>query len=420
MIAPRVPSLRRNVLYSTFANGFFALTQWGIVIVSAHLGTAADVGVITVVTALVTPIFMFAQMAMRDGHSVDDLNEFTRADYIALRIVTSTVAVGVVAVVVFIYLAPAGAVMQATAASFAAVKLMGAQANMNHGIFQRAERLDYVALSLISRGFFGLISFSVCYLSTGNLALAFLAQGLIWWVCLYAVDLHFLNRLQARVTFHDVLNVSPRQVIKLAGWMLPLGLAVFLMVASTSVPKLVLGRNADLTVVGIFGAIAYINVALDTISGAIGTASAARLRRLYRDGQRNRFLRMNIRLALLSASLGGAMWLAALLYGGQILKLLYGDEYARGDIFQVAILAAALRVSAAPLQFAMNAGQAFWRRMGNSGFTFVVSLVSSVALIPSHGAVGAAWAMVIPAAVNLALTAFSTVRIVKDMPSLRP
>jgi O-antigen/teichoic acid export membrane protein len=415
MTSAAKPSLRSNTLYSAAANGVFGLTQWAMVIVVARLGTTAEVGVITVITALITPIFMFAQMAMRDGHSVDDLEEFTRADYVALRVVSSFAALALSGLVIFTYLPSSGSLAQGSAAAFALVKLMGAQTNMNHGIFQRAERLDYVALSIISRGIFGLAAFAAAYWATGMLALAFLAEALAWWICLWTVDRRFLNVLHAHVSWRTAMAVPWRRITKLAQWMLPLGVAIFLMTAAASVPRLVLERYVDLSVVGIFGAIAYINVALNTVSSAIGTASAARLRRLYREGAKKRFLRLSVKLTLLSGALGVLIWLAALIIGKSVLQVLYGSDYARSDIFQLAILAAALRITAAPLQFAMTAGQAFWRRLSNNSMTFLVAVVASFALIPTQGAVGAAWAMVIPSAISLVLTALAFVQVTKQI-----
>ena len=411
------PSMHHNVVYASLGGALFALTQWGIVVVVARLGSPVEVGVVTVVTALVTPIFLFAQMGMRDGHSVDDLDRFTRADYLALRLVSSLMAVGIIGVLIFTYLVPSGVLVQATAAAFALVKLFGAQTNMNHGIFQRAERLDFVAISMISRGLLGLLAFAVCYWWTRSLVLAFLAEALAWWLCQWAVDRRLLQRLNAHVPMREVLAVSPQRMLQLARWMFPLGLAIFLMAASASVPRLVLERHVELALVGIFGAIAYVNVALNTVSGAIGTAAAARLRRLYRQGARRRFLRLSVQLTLLSAALGGALWMVAFLAGDIILQLLYGAEYAHRELFQIAIFAAALRITASPLQFALTAGQAFWRRMSNNSLTFLVAIAASLLLIPSLGVIGAAWALVVLSAANLLLTLIAFTQVLARIPS---
>ena len=47
----------------------------------------------TLALALVTPLFFLTSMGMRDVHSVDDLDAFSRADYVAVRMFGSLFAV---------------------------------------------------------------------------------------------------------------------------------------------------------------------------------------------------------------------------------------------------------------------------------------------------------------------------------------
>jgi O-antigen/teichoic acid export membrane protein len=270
---------------------------------------------------------------------------------------------------------------------------------------------------MLSRGLLGFLAFALCYWETRSLPISFLAEAAAWWLCLRLVDQPLLDRLQARVPLGQIIKVPPAEIAKLALWNLPLGLAIFLMLSSASVPNLVLERERGLAALGVFGAIAYINIALNTFSSAIGTASAARLRRLYRTGARARFLRLSLRLTLLAASIGAALWLAALFVGEWALNLLYGPEFVQGQLLQIALLAAALRITAAPLQFSMTAGQAFKRRMKNNALTFVVALAASLALIPRFGASGAAWTLVALSAVNLILTINSFRLVLSRIPS---
>lgn len=392
---PSPLSLRRNVFYAAIAQGVFALSQWGIIIITAQLGTVEQVGIITLVTALITPIFMLAQMAMRDGHSVDDLDRFSRADYVALRLYASIAALIVSGLLILTYLQPSGMQAQYSALAFALVKLAGAQMNMNHGIFQRAERLDYVAASMLVRAVLGLSAYGIVFLHSASLPMALMAEALAWWACLWLVDLPYLARLNALVSLREALTVPMARLLALARWMLPLGLAIFFMNASNSIPRLVLEHHAGLDAVGIFGAIAYINVGLGILNNALGTASSSRLRRLYRDNKKQLFLRLSAKLTALATTLGLTIWLTFWLAGEHFLRLMYGPQYVQGDIILVTILAAALHISASPLQFALNAGQAFRRRMLSNALVMLIAVVVSLHLIPTYGILGAAWSLVI-------------------------
>jgi hypothetical protein len=165
-------SLRRNLLHAAFGKAVFALTQFGILATVTHLGPPEHVGAMTVASALVTPLFFLTSMGMRDVHAVDDLDRFTRADYVALRFLGGSVAVILVCLLAFTYQSSSGWFVQATTIAFAFVKFFGAQSSLNHGVFQRAERMDYVAASVLSRGLGGLGVFALTYWLTMNLPLA--------------------------------------------------------------------------------------------------------------------------------------------------------------------------------------------------------------------------------------------------------
>ena len=403
-MSPSAPSIKKNILFATLANLFFALTQWGIVVVLTRIGTPEDVGTLTVLTALVTPIFMLANMDMRNGHSADDLTDFTPTDYVALRLAASLLAVLLVLALALTYFSASGYLVQVSAATYAVVKFIGAQINMNHGIFQRAERMDYVARSLFCQGAMGLCFFTLIYYWTKSLPLAFLAEATAWFTSLVLIDRQMLRKLSRAVSLKELVAVHGKSLRRLARWTYPLGLAVFLMTAASSTPRLVLERYVDISILGVFGAIAYINIALNIVGNAIGTSTSSRLRRLYRAGERGRFLRLSILLAMFSGLLGALLSVVVYVFGENILTFMYGEFYANTAVFEITIIAAAIRFVAAPMQFSINAGQAFRRRMFNSSTVLCVAMVASFIMIPQQGVLGAAWALVALSMANLMLT----------------
>jgi O-antigen/teichoic acid export membrane protein len=401
-VAPAL-SLRRNVAHAAFGKVVFALTQLGILSVVTHLGTPEDVGAMTVASALVTPLFFLTSMGMRDVHAVDDLDRFTRADYVAVRLVGGILAVLIVALLAATYLSPSGWIVQAAAVAFAFVKFFGAQSSLNHGIFQRAERLDFVSASVMFRGLSGLCVFALAFWLSRNLPLALAAEAAAWFVT-NLFDQRLLSRLGARTAMSEVIAVRPAKLARLAWWVLPLGVSLWLSRTAASVPPLVLERYADLATVGVFGAMAYLHTALSALSHTLGSASAARLRRLYRTGEQQKFARLAIKLTLFSAILGASGVLIAWFAGDPILGVLFGEEYKRSDLLVVVLLASAISITGGPLLTAISAGQAFRSRLTISGTVLVIGVIVAFVLIPRFGAFGAAWALVVTNAANLLLT----------------
>lgn len=401
----RALSLKKNVLFGLIGNVIFAFTQWGIIAVVARLGTPEEVGAITVATALVTPIFFLAAMSMREGHTVDDLTEFTTAHYFSLRLVNSIFAMLVVCALVVTWDVYQDPLVQATTLAFMLVKFIGTQANMSYGSYQRAQRLDFVAISYSIRGLLGLAGFAAAYWMTGTLWFAFLVEALMWFGVQWFVDRRFLQRLDITNRLSAVLTVSPTALWKLFLWMLPLGLAGFFMNATSSAPRLILAQHVDLGLVGVFGAIAYINTALVLVTNAIGSASAARLRNIVRQGQRKRFNKLSMKLVGMSSAIGAVLLAGAWLAGPQILNFLYGELYVDQRLLMIIILSTALRVGAAPMQFALIAGHAFWRRLGINLAAFVMTIIAAVILIPIEGIYGAAYAVLLGVILRILLLA---------------
>jgi O-antigen/teichoic acid export membrane protein len=172
---------------------------------------------------------------------------------------------------------------------------------------------------VLSRGLGGLGVFALTYWLTLNLPLATALEALAW--CATNVfDQRLLARLDARTRWADLAAVRPARLGRLAWWILPLGISLWLARAGQSAPPLVLERYTDLAAVGVFGAMSYLNTSLSMMSGVLGSASAARLRRLYRNGQQREFGRLALKLTLLSATLGATgvliAWLARPSGGG--------------------------------------------------------------------------------------------------------
>lgn len=411
------PSLRLNLVYAMSGRVVFALTQFGILSVVAHLGTTEDVGAMTLASAIVTPLFFLTSMGMRDVHAVDDLDHFTRADYVALRAFGGGVAVLLTAAIVLGFYGASGWLVQAAAIAFALVKFFGAQSSLNHGIFQRAERLDFVALSNVSRGVFGLAVFAAAFWASRDLPLALLFEALAWYLVFLVVDRTFLGRLRARTAFAELRGVRPAKVLRLAWWVLPVGVSLWLTRAAQSAPPIVLERHTDLATVGVFGALAYVHTAVSMFSGTLGSASAARLRRYYRGGKRRGFARLTAKLVALSALIG-ALGVAIAWFGGDaLLNLLFGEAYRQRDLFTIIMLGSAISIVASPLVSAVTAGQAFRLRLVNAGVGFGVGVAAAVLLVPPFGAAGAAWAMVCLTLAHLLVAAVAFRFVMAKMPA---
>ncbi|MDU8913854.1 lipopolysaccharide biosynthesis protein [Aestuariicoccus sp. MJ-SS9] len=409
-------SLKRNISFALLGRIVYALTQFGILAAVAQLGKAEDVGALTLASSIVTPLFFLTSMGMRDVHAVDDLDDFTRVDYVALRLLGSAVAAALTMLVVAIFYRDAQMLVVVTVFGFVLVKAAGAQMSLNHGIFQRAERMDYEAFSNSARGISAFVAFLVAFWATRNLPLSLVAEAVMMAVGYFAIDRRLLDRIGARTRMSELRQVDLRKILRLAWWVMPIGIALWLTRGAISAPPIVLEWHTDLATVGVFGALAYVHSALSMVANTIGGAAAPRLRRHYRNGDRTGYMSLAKRLALTSTGLGVVAVVVAWSIGEPLLGLVFGQEYRQGELFTLIMLGTAISIAGAPFAAAINASQSFRRRLVTAVAVFSVAGVASVVMIPDLGAFGAAWALVALAATQTGLNIVMLGFVIRNMP----
>ncbi|WP_417208499.1 lipopolysaccharide biosynthesis protein [Antarctobacter sp.] len=400
-------SLKRNIGFAMIGRGWYAATQFLIIALTARLGTPADVGAFTLASSIVTPLFFLATMGTRDVLTVDDLDRFNRADYLGLRITGSVAAVAVSMAVAFSAYGGRGWLVLGAVAGMAMVRFFGAQASLNHAMFQRAERLDYVAGSILLRSSAGLAGFAVVFWYTRDLPLALLAEAALWGLSYWGVDSRLLRRLGLATPVAALKGTNLRRIGTLALWVLPVGLALWLMRAAHSIPPLVLERHAGLAAVGLFGALAYVHTVLSMLANAMSSAAAARLRRYARSGRIGDFRRLTRRMVIASLGLGALAVALAWLFGNPFVRFVFGADYVDRRLLTLIVLASALYLVAGPLVTGVTALQAFRWRVAISGSCFLAGSIAALTLVPQHGALGAGGGFLASGAAYLTISALA-------------
>lgn len=397
-------SLRRNIVYAMVGRGYYAVTQFLIIAITARLGSVSDVGALTLATALVTPLFFFTSMGAKTVMTVDDFDRFTRADYVGLRFAGGLLALAASMLTVALAYPDGGWLVTASVAGVALVRFFGAQAALNQAIFQRAERLDYVAASIFTRATAGLAAFALVFWWSRDLPMALFCEAGLWFASYWLIDTRLLARLGMEIPLAILRQTTPRRIWALTLWVLPMGLALWLMRAVGSIPPVMLEHYAGLGAVGIFGALAYAHTLMSMVSNAMAGAAAARLRCYARERQMGAFRTLTRKMMLLSGGLGLGALVLAWIIGAPVLGLVFGPDYADRELFTVIVGASGLALVAATLNTAITALHAFGWRVAVAGASFLAGLAVALALVPSHGALGGAVAFLASSAVSLLMS----------------
>lgn len=321
-------SLHRNISWSLFGNGIYAASQWALLIVIARLGGTIAAGQYALCLAIVAPVSMFSNFALRQFLVTDVKNHYSFSDYLILRLLTNGMGLLLISSIALLFYP----------AELEIIILLGLAKSMEsfsdifYGVQQRNERLDTVAKSIILRGTVGFIVFSVIFYLHTDLKLSFMGMVATNATILTLFDIPKARHLTRHLHSHirDTFNkhLSPLQVrIHLASNALPLCLATVLVSLNVNIPRYFIERFMGFESLGIFVAMAYFIVAGNMVINSIWQASSPRMARYWGFGEIQQFKSLLLKQVYISLALGLTGIFLAACWGDEILVLLYGPEF---------------------------------------------------------------------------------------------
>lgn len=393
-------SLRANFSWALIGNSTYAVCQWGILASLARLGTPEAVGQFALGLAVGAPIMMFANLQLRELQAGDTDHTYSFGDYLALRLISTTLGFLVIA-----GMSLAGGYRRDTAfviLALGAQKAMQSLSDVYYGLLQQNERMDLVARSLLIKGPSGLTAFAGAYLVTRSVVWA--ALGLS---CVYGLVLYIHDQKTARPwvgAAHLTPSCQAKRLARLAWLALPMGLMAMLVSLNSNIPRLVVERTVGEHGLGLYAAMVYLLVPGSLVINALGQASISRVAHLHTSGTTTALGRMIARMTGIAAGLGLALLVGALVFGHEVLKLLYGLEYARhAMVLSWLTVSAALSYVSASLEYVLTGIRRFWSRLWVALVLVCATLAGCVTLVPRWGLTGAAWATGISSFVNCCL-----------------
>ena len=379
-------SLRANVIWAFAGNGGYALCQWGILIAIAKLGSATDVGSFALALALTGPPMMFANLHLRAVQATDAADVFPFGNYLGLRLLTSALALMLIAGLAL--------ATQGRGERLALVGLVGAAkaiesiCDVLYGRLQRDERQRRIAMSMLVRGMVSVAAVGGTLASGGTVvdAIAMMAAG--WLGCLLVID---LPSVRATTSLRPVFTRAA--LAPLAWTALPMGCVMALGSLTTNLPRYALEAASGTQALGHFAAIAYLFVATMQPMLAVGAAVSPRLARLYQCDviAYQQLVRRTVQIAIVL----GLLVISGVLTGGaRLLSAVYTPDYAvHIRAFEWAAVATGLGFVASALGYAATAARRFHAQLLTAVIALCTCAIASALLVPSHGLVGAAWAI---------------------------
>ena len=386
-------SLRRDFAWTLAGNLVYAGCQWGMVMALAKLSTATAVGQFALGMAVTAPIFLFSNLNLRAILATDTSHEFPFRAYLRLRLLTTAAALGLALATVL-----AGGYRPETAAFIALVamaKTVESVSDVYYGLRQLQRRMRRIAISMMLRGVFSLSILTGILALGGTPAEAVASMGAVWLAVLLGYDLREAGPLHSS----GPAACPSGMLWRMAKVSLPLGLTAMLLSFNTNIPRYFLERSRSERDLGIYSALAFFVLAGGTVMNAMCQSAMTRLAHSYRQGRREEFRRLLMRLAGVAAAMGTLGLALSAAAGRDLLLLLYRSEYAdHAAILTLLMFGGMIQYFGACFGTAVTAMRMFHVQMRIHAATSALTLACAWPLIHNWGMAGAAWASVIGSA----------------------
>lgn len=420
---PEAMPLRRNLMWTSLGYFLYTASQWGMLAVLTRFTDATTVGRFGLALAITSPIMILAKLGLRLGKATDFSTSYTFNEYCGLRVLANASALVLIgATTVTLSLDP-----QTTAAILlmGVVKAVDSQSDIMYGLFQNAERMDYISKSLMYRGALGLLAFAWGVIATGELSYGLIYQAAVWVAVLLIYDSALARSLVMR---SGSLNPSQsayrgwgavipsfhiRRLVSLAWLTVPLGIGAFLVELRLNLPRYFVERLLNLEALGYLTAVLYVLYAATLFVNSLGQSASAPMARLYVNRDAKRYTRLLVKLVGVCFLMGAAGFLCAVVAGTEILSLLYGADYGvHADIFIIVMLAGIPRFVSTPFQQGITSARKFGTHLAMQAYLLLIGVVVCYPLTLFFGLPGAAWSVVVMALIQLVVSAQYGIRLI--------
>jgi O-antigen/teichoic acid export membrane protein len=397
--------MRVNTTWALAGNAVYAGCQWAVLVILVRTLSAAEVGEYAYALAVTSPIFILANVRLRNLLATGVASDF-RA-YFTTRLLTTgcawlvTLAVGAFSTsrpeVFFVI------------ALIASARSCDAVSDICHGLFQRELDMRTAAVGLMMNGIVSVLLVQVALALRPSLPPAAVAYAVGSGVALVAWDLpHVVKMLRTRPERSSAFPWTGAWSLLVQA--LPLGLSSAVGSIQTNLPRYTIASLLGPAPLAIFAAISHLPLFGHLV---VNAASQAALPLLAADARTRRSSYQSRLYGLVAASVGlGSLALLLTAVGGRAaLRTIYGPEYAaHSAILLVMMATAVLTFTSVFLGTATTACGRFGTQLAVSTTSLAVVAASLGPLVRRFGLNGAAGALLLGAVVELAAYAVITVR----------
>jgi O-antigen/teichoic acid export membrane protein len=383
-------AVRRNILSTLAGNLIFSGTQFLITVAIARLGNMTMVGQYALGLAVCAPIFAFTGLALRAVQATDCTGAYRFSDYLTLRVAGTACAL--VAVTTVAWLMPWRRDTILVVLAVACAKAVESFSDVLYGLFQLHDRLDLIARAISIRGVCGFAALALSMAVFHSAAAAAATLAAVWLGALLIYERPIALRMEEGQRTAPPRGTVATTCRRLAVLCLPLAFVLLLLNAGTSLPRVMLERQAGEHSLGVYSAVAVMSGAIGLLYSALGQTALPRLARMF-TSDRDQFHDAMGRMMLFSAVVGVAMLAGSWLWGVHLVTMVYGRQSAvTAELVTGLVGVGILSNTSSLLGAGLTASRRFWSQFVAALMILLVTAAASVWLIPAWGTRGAMYA----------------------------
>jgi O-antigen/teichoic acid export membrane protein len=389
--------LLANLSWAFIGNALYALTQWALLMILTKEFAPSEFGAYALALSIATPVLSTSSLQLRSIQVSTTGVELPFAGYLGLRL--STCGMAMVCLLALVLMGGVGGELCILILLLGLNQAIGLVKDIYQGVMQRHERMDRVAISNVLQGGGSVVTCGVVAVGTGSMRLVVLGMLLARLTVLVAYDLPQARKtvpVGGQLVTGDELRraLALARMGPLAYRGLPLGVMMALLALYPNVPRYFLAGYFGRAYVGYFAALATLMSVQELLTIPLGEAATRRLA-VYYATDRASFVWLLARLMALGAVIGAVGVAVSVLGGGWCLAILFRPEYASFVNALSWLMVARLILN---VQCFMSYGITAAGRYRAQAWIWGVGVSTMIAfcalLVPTCGAVGAAWAVV--------------------------
>jgi O-antigen/teichoic acid export membrane protein len=367
----------------------YVASQFIALLALTRFATIEEVGLFGLASAIVIPVFFFFGLGMRVNVAASSQSSYSFQDFRTLLLVSVLVGYGLVLVIGFTAFSGSARTILLI---LGAMRVAECVSDFCYGVFQRFDRMNLVAGSLILRSVGGMIFFVLLLMNGVAVELAFLAQFVVWSAVALGVDHFRARRLWQHQHAREGLDLA--RVVDLARNSLFLALSGLLSALQGNMPRYAIVWLLNVVALGQFTVVGYAMQAISTVALAAMQSLTSRFSKFieeYRWRELWRALRKLLTALALFAVCGVGI---SFLLGDWLVEAIFGQDYGSlGGLLAICVLAASLRAVVITLEVSLLAGRRFQLNLIIRVGSALVMLMGCLAGGLLGGLNGIAWGM---------------------------